>query len=100
TKESRLNPEYFHKPSLHFYLRMPVTYLALKIAEKRGVIRGYEEVVTSDPFGLARYAFSASPIESAIANRLLSMLLSLFTVLLIFQSARLLGATMITAHAA
>ena len=76
-KEQRLDPEYFHKPSLHFYLRMPVVYASFLYLKSAGVISSMREIVTRDPFGLGGYALSASHPSVVKWNRALSVLFSL-----------------------
>ena len=59
-KANTLNPEYFHKPSLHFYLRLPVLWAAVKWSEQQGYLTSVKDIVTEDPYGVGDYAFSAS----------------------------------------
>ena len=86
-QEGELDPKYFHKPSLHFYLRMPVVALSFFVAVKQGHIKSIQEVRTSDPYGLARYAFTASHPGIVKWNRAFSVFLSLGVVLLTFLLA-------------
>jgi hypothetical protein len=81
-KSGEFNPQYFLKPSLHFYVRMPVTAFAFLSAVKDGAVRELKEVSTRDPFGLADYSFNASHPKIAKVNRALSIGFSLLTVLL------------------
>lgn len=71
------NPHYFHKPSLHFYLRMPVVALSFLWSVKKGEIRSIQEVKTEDPFGLAKYNFTASHPRIVSWNRYLSLVFGL-----------------------
>ena len=52
-KEGRFNPNYFLKPSLHFYLRMPVIAAGFLYEVSQGRVRKLEELKTRDPRGLA-----------------------------------------------
>lgn len=80
-KQGDFNPHYFLKPSLHFYLRMPVVAASFLWEVKRGRARELQEIVTVDPEGVGKYAFSASHPGMVKWNRGLSLLLSLGTVL-------------------
>lgn len=55
-----LNPSYFNKPALHFYLRMPVVWASAAWGKLRGELGSLQEMRTRDPYGLGGYAFSAS----------------------------------------
>lgn len=85
-KSGDLNPHYFHKPSLHFYLRMPVIYAAYLWSKKQGYIESLSEVRTFNRYGIADYAFTASHPSFVKWNRawsvLISLLLVLFTILI------------------
>jgi hypothetical protein len=59
-KSGSLDPVYFHKPSLHFYLRMPVFGASFFWNVKKGAIRSIQEVNTRDEYGVGDYSFSAS----------------------------------------
>jgi 4-amino-4-deoxy-L-arabinose transferase-like glycosyltransferase len=83
-KSGDLNPHYFHKPSLHFYLRQITIELGLQWISYHGTPLNLEEVRTRDPYGLARYAFSASHPQLIPWVRLPSLIGSL---LCIFCSA-------------
>lgn len=89
TKSGDFNPHYFNKPSLHFYLRIPVTAAAFLWSVKEGEIRSIKEVITSDPEGVANYAFSVSHKRLLTWNRTLSVLFSsgmiFFLFLLLFE---------------
>ena len=74
-KTGDLNPHYFLKPSLHFYLRLPVTALSFFKSVSNGQLRSIQEVQTEDRFGLAGYSFSASHPALVKANRLFSLAL-------------------------
>lgn len=87
-KEGRFNPEYFHKPSLHFYLRMPAVMLGFLWDVRRGELRSIKEIVTHDKFGLAGYAFTASHPDIVVSARFVSTILSLLIVLVTFFTAR------------
>lgn len=90
-KSGDFNPHYFLKPSLHFYLRMPVTAFAFLSAVRAGELRELKEIVTKDTFGLADYSFSASHPKIAKYNRAFSVCFSLLTLVLTAVIAWQLG---------
>lgn len=55
-----LNPHYFNKPALHFYLRIPLVYAATWFDSLRGRGDTLREIRTRDPYGLAGFAFTPS----------------------------------------
>lgn len=55
-----LNPYYFNKPALHFYLRMPLVYAAAWYERRAGRIDSLRDIRTRDPYGLAGYAYTPS----------------------------------------
>lgn len=55
-----LNPHYFNKPALHFYLRLPFIYAGTAYLRARGELDSIKEIRTRDPYGLAGYAFTPS----------------------------------------
>lgn len=59
-KSGDLNPHYFKKPSLHFYLRIPIVLASVAWAKHNHELKSIAEVRTRDPYGLSRYAFTAS----------------------------------------
>lgn len=81
-KRGDFDPQYFHKPSLHFYLRMPVVAASFLWSVKKGEIRAVREIKTRDPHGLAGYAFSASHPRIVKWNRTLSVAFAIGLVLL------------------
>lgn len=81
-KSGDYNPHYFHKPSLHFYLRMPVVAASFLWNVKQGHIRSLKEIITKDEEGVAGYAFSASHPGIVKWNRAFSVLLGALTVIL------------------
>jgi hypothetical protein len=83
-KEGRYNPQYFHKPSLHFYLRMPVVALAYLWSAQRGHLNSVQEIETRNSFGLAGYQFTASHPGIVKWNRAFSAFLSLLTIILAY----------------
>ncbi len=89
-KSGDLNPHYFHKPSLHFYLRLPVVAAGFLWGVREGHIRSIQEVTTRDPFGVADYAFSTSHPGIVKWNRAFSVVLSLLLVVLSFAITRML----------
>jgi hypothetical protein len=89
-KRGTFDPEYFHKPSFHFYLRMPVVAASFLSEVSKGRIRSLKEIITASADGVGGYAFSASHPAMVAWNRLFSVLLSVLTVLLTFMLARTL----------
>ena len=92
-----LNPHYFNKPALHFYLRMPVIYASVAWARFHGELSSTREVRTKDPFGLAGYAFTASHPTILTWNRSFSVALSLLIVGLTFFLSLQLGLALLPA---
>ena len=83
-KTGNFDPQYFRKPSLHFYLRMPVVAAAFLWTVRAGNIRKIGEIRTRDQFGLAQYAYTASHVGIVKWNRAFSLLLSLLIILFTF----------------
>lgn len=75
------NPHYFHKPSLHFYMRMPVVAASFLWTVKQGHIRSVHAIKTHDPHGLSGYSLTASHPGIVKWNRTLSVLFALGIVL-------------------
>lgn len=65
-----LNPYYFNKPALHFYLRIPVVYLAVWYQRQADRTTTVREIRTRDPYGLAGYAYTPSHPRILAALRL------------------------------
>ncbi len=89
-KNKDLNPRYFHKPSLHFYLRLPAVALSIEIEKLRGKIQSAQDVRTRDNFGIADYAFSTSNSLIIVAARSISLIASLGIIILSYLTAKLL----------
>ena len=87
-KTGSWNPQYFHKPSLHFYLRMPVVAASFLWSVKKGYLRKVEEIRTRDTFGVGDYAFTASHEGIVRWNRAFSLSLSLLLVMTVYFLAR------------
>ena len=87
-KSGDYNPHYFHKPSLHFYLRLPVVAAAFLWSVKKGELSSLHEIITSDPYGLADYSFSVSHPRLLVVSRCFSLLLQLVSILLTFLICR------------
>jgi len=83
-KTMDFNPHYFNKPSLHFYLRLPVTLGSFEILKSRGEIHSVKEIRTRDPYGLAGYAFTTSHPLVLTANRAFSVALTVGLAILTF----------------
>jgi hypothetical protein len=90
-QDRNLNPHYFNKPSLHFYLRMPVVTASIVWLKARGAIKSSRDIRTRDPYGLAGYAFTTSHKTVLEWNRALSVAFSVLTVLLTYLCALRLG---------
>ena len=76
-KSGSYNPKYFHKPSLHFYLRMPIVAGSFLWSVKKGYLRKLDDIETFNPYGLGDYSFTASHPGMVKWNRGFSLLLSL-----------------------
>lgn len=83
-KQGEFNPNYFHKPSLHFYLRMPAVAAGFLWNVRQGHIRSVQEIRTHDRYGLGGYAFTASHPGIVKSVRVVSLLLSLALVFFTF----------------
>ncbi len=80
-----LDPHYFHKPSLHFYLRIPAVIAGFLWEVRAGNARSIKEVKTRDPEGLAGYSFSASHPGILRASRLFTLLVSILILFATYQ---------------
>lgn len=83
-KEGDFNPHYFLKPSLHFYMRMPIVAVSFFWNVSKGHLKSIQEIKTGDPFGLKGYSMVASHPGIVKWNRAFSVSLSLLTILLTF----------------
>ncbi len=87
-----LNPHYFLKPSLHFYLRLPVTALAYAVLHSRGELNNLKDVRTRDSQGISGYSFTASHPTLVKWNRAFSVALILTSIaMLALLTRRLTG---------
>ncbi len=82
-----INPGYFNKPALHFYLRMPVVWASAAWGKLRGELGSLQEIRTRDPYGLGGYSFSASHPFVLAWNRWFSVALSVGILALTFLLA-------------
>ena len=82
-----LNPHYFRKPSLHFYLRIPSVAASFLLGVRNGALRSIREIDTRDRYGLAGYSFSASHPVILKGARLFGVLLSLGIIVLTYLLA-------------
>lgn len=89
-KSGDLNPRYFHKPSLHFYLRIPVVWAAAEWSKHKGYLNDISEIRTFNRYGIASYAFTASHPGVVKWNRAFSLILSLLLVVFTYYTAALL----------
>ncbi len=86
-KTGDFNPHYFHKPSLHFYLRMPIVGVSFLWGVREGQLRSIKEIITTDEEGIGGYAFSASHPGIVKWNRAFSLFLGLVTTFLCYLIA-------------
>ncbi len=87
-KSGDMNPHYFHKPSLHFYLRLPAFYLTYLAERSTGRMQSLDEIITRDRFGLAGFSFAASHPWFVVTSRLTSFAFTLATLLLLIPAGR------------
>ncbi len=86
-KTRDMDPHYFHKPSLHFYLRMPSVAIGYYWAKKNGEIQNFQQIVSSDPFGIANYSFSSSHPRILKVARSFTVLLQIASIFLAYLIA-------------
>ena len=79
-KDGDLNPHYFNKPSLHFYLRMPAVVTSFLWSARADEITSIQDIVTRDEAGLSGYAWSASHPRIVRWVRAVSTVFSLLTI--------------------
>ena len=72
-----LNPKYFLKPSLNFYLRLPALYAGYIAEQTQGNLTSLAEVVTRDKYGIGSYAFTVSHLKLIQADRVFSILIGI-----------------------
>lgn len=99
-KEGRLDPVYFHKPSLHFYLRMPILGASFLWGVREGHLRSVQEITTRDRYGIAGYSFTTSHTGIVKANRWFSVGLVLVSIVLSAHLALLLSGSTLAAISA
>lgn len=99
-KSGDMNPHYFHKPSLHFYLRIPVVWLSAYWAKSKGHIENIEDIRTHNKYGIADYAFTASHQGVVKWNRAFSVILSLLIVVFTYLTALILTKSALISFAA
>ncbi len=92
-----LNPHYFNKPALHFYLRIPVVYAVTTYEYIRGRMNSIKEIRTRDPYGLAGYSYTPSHPRVLSATRLVSVVWSCLLPILTFLILRQLSAPQLIA---
>ena len=83
-QKGSFNPNYFLKPSLHFYLRIPVTAAAFIWNVKKGNIQKLSDIKILNSYGLSNYSSTVSHKGIVKWNRMFSLILSILTLLLIF----------------
>lgn len=84
TQAGSLNPHYFNKPSLHFYLRIPAVLAGTAWAHHKGELRTVKDIRTRDPYGLAGFALTPSHPTVVGAVRGVSVLFTLGVLLLTY----------------
>ncbi len=100
-KNHELNPNYFNKPSLHFYLRMPVILYATYLEQGRETLTSIKDVRTHDRFGIGTYALSASHPGLVKWARALSVFFSLALIIVTYLLGKeLFGSAFIGVSAA
>jgi hypothetical protein len=72
-REGRLNPHYFNKPALHFYLRMPIVYASAIWEKSQGRLTSLKEIRTRNPYGVGDYAFTPSHPNILLWSRIESV---------------------------
>ena len=100
-KAGDLNPHYFNKPSLHFYLRMPAVVLSFLWSARADELQSIQQIETENPFGLAGSAWGVSHPRIVTWTRAVSTILSLLIILITFLiTARLVGSPWLAVGAA
>ena len=79
-KNGDFDPHYFNKPSLHFYLRMPVVAGAFLWSARANEIESIQDIVTRHDVGPGGYALSVSHPRVVEWARSVSTILSLLTI--------------------
>ena len=79
-KSGDLNPKYFLKPSLNFYVRLPVLAAGFLWTVKSGNIKEVQDIQTRDKFGLAGYSFTTSHPTLLKFDRAFSIFLALLCI--------------------
>ena len=90
-KERDPNPHYFNKPSLNYYLRIPVVVGGYLFAKSKGEITSLDEIRTRDPYGHSGFSYVASHPTILRWNRIFSICLSVGVVAFAFIIAMQLG---------
>jgi hypothetical protein len=85
-----LNPHYFNKPALHFYLRMPLVYASVAYERMRGRQLSTKDIRTRDPYGLAGYSYTPSHPNVLLWARSASVAWSCLLIIISFLALRLL----------
>ncbi|MCS6961456.1 MAG: glycosyltransferase family 39 protein [Deltaproteobacteria bacterium] len=71
-REGRWDPEYYRKPALHFYLRIPVTIMTYFVEVYRGALRSFDQIQTTDPYHLGGISSASNPPVLIVVNRFFS----------------------------
>ncbi|MCS6893624.1 MAG: glycosyltransferase family 39 protein [Deltaproteobacteria bacterium] len=76
-KQGAWDPDYYQKPALHFYLRLPVTMATYFYLLFRGELRHFDQIKFHDSFNRGSFSCASNPPEILLVNRFLSLLLVL-----------------------
>jgi hypothetical protein len=87
-KNGTFDPHYFNKPSLHFYLRMPVVAAAYIWAVKQGDLTALKELQTVDRYPDGEEDWVVSHPRIAVWSRTFSVVISLALVVVTFLLAK------------
>ena len=87
-QEGRYDPQYFRKPTLHFYLRMPAVAAGFLQSAQAGEILSIQEVVTANHSVRGEVARTVSHPRIVMWARSVTTVLSLLLILLTYLIAR------------
>ncbi len=85
-----LNPKYFLKPSLNFYLRLPAISAGFLWSVKKEQARSIKDIRTKDTYGISGYNFTSSHPATLKANRLFSIGIGLLIIVAVYYLTLLL----------
>ena len=87
-QEGRYDPQYFRKPTLHFYLRMPAVVAGFLQSAQAGEILSIQEVVTANHSVRGEVARTVSHPRIVMWARSVTTVFSLLLILLTYLIAR------------